>query len=1395
MKNLCRAVHSERHRFFKIGIVLSMALMVFPLGLSAQLTLGTDRPTANYELGQTANFAVQSSSSGTATYTITHDKFAEVISSGTLNLQAGVSATIPFNSDQAGVMLCTVTQNGQTAKAAAAFAPYSLNALEAEPADFDAFWAAAKSELAAQPLDPQLTPYRNTAYSTTYRINLAHIDNRRVYGYISIPTGSGPFPAILSLPSFGEGANVALPDESIAEKAGAISMFISIHNAEPDQIDPQAYQPDDIADPNKMYFKWAVLAGVRAIDYLASRPDFNGQLGVGGVSQGGGLAILLAGIDGRVKMLIHSNSTHCQHAGLKYEKASGFPYYLHQSQADVGTPAHEAATLSATAYYDAVHAARRFDGPSLTIISYRDETCPPATVFAAYNQLRGPKVLLHARDLAHDHPPEYWDGRFDFFRQHFPATLNPPWPWPGTTTGYLAEAGSDQNININDQASLVGRLSVNGQSLSSFPATWSLVEGPAAVNFADPGAYTTTASFSTPGRYVLRFSADDLEPLATNARFFTISDDLVVTVNGGTVDPAPKVELSTANSEVTGAFVVNVNFNENITGLAISDFVVNNAAASNLMGSGNTFTLQLDPQQEGEVTIQLPANRVLDQGNNGNEASNLLRVNFKIADTAKPEVELSTPSAQVSAEFVVNVNFNESISGLETTDFSVTNASIIGLSGSADQYVLNIQPLSEGQVRLQLPADRAVDGAGNGNLASNVLLVTYEIEDVQAPSVSLSSLATVVSADFEITANFDEPITGLQASDFIINNGTALNLSGSGASYTLRIAPQNPGQIRIQLPANRAADLAGNANLASNELIITYEIEDLQPPLVVLSSSNTEVMGNFSITATFSENITGLEAADFVISNGTALNLSGSGSSYALNIQPGVEGEVRIQLPADRAADLVGNRNLSSNELLVIYKVQDLQQPSVSLIGPSAEVRGEFEVAVNFSEAITGFESADVEVSNGTVSNLNGSGATYSLNILPLQAGEVHIQILADRVIDLAGNGNLISNELEVIYVAPDTQSPSVNLSTGSLEVNGNFEVQVSFDEAVTGLEAADFAISNGTALGLVGLDNFYRLQVMPLDEGEVSVALPANQAQDFSSNGNLASNLLILDHQPADFEPPTVELSTLAPVFNGAFTVTVKFNENVSGLELDDFEFNNGAAASLSGSGRVYRLTVNPQIPGKVFLQLPADRVVDEAGNSNTASNVLEVEYVDPNTALLSFNANGNGRRALLNWTTNTEYKNAYFVVERSADNINFEAIQQQPSLNDHSTLVNYQGEDLAPNTGDNYYRIRQVFTDSSFVFSNTERVILDFDVNSFVLFPNPAKDEVYVNFREFAGQQATIEIKDQVGILVYSQRIEELPEVPVRFDLGRFHDGVYYLSFSIKGTKRFSRKLVVIR
>lgn len=99
---------------------------------------------------------------------------------------------------------------------------------------------------------------------------------------------------------------------------------------------------------------------------------------------------------------------------------------------------------------------------------------------------------------------------------------------PPQNTAPVVDAGADQAIALPvDTINLIGIVSDDGLPLGTLNLTWSVLSGPDTVAFFDPTAASTTATFTTPGDYVLQLNASDT--------LLDTSDTLAVTVHAAPV--------------------------------------------------------------------------------------------------------------------------------------------------------------------------------------------------------------------------------------------------------------------------------------------------------------------------------------------------------------------------------------------------------------------------------------------------------------------------------------------------------------------------------------------------------------------------------------------------------------------------------------------------------------------------------------------------------------------------------------------------------------------------------------------------------------------------------------------------------------------------------------------
>lgn len=329
-------------------------------------------------------------------------------------------------------------------------------------------------------------------------------------------------------------------------------------------------------------------------------------------------------------------------------------------------------------------------------------------------------------------------------------------------------------------------------------------------------------ALSAVGQYAIgTFTADDTSQVLTlqspgfgNAHFTAYQLREAVSI--------PTATLSTVSNPVSAAFTVDVVFSESVVGLEEADFNVINGSVNNssLIGSGMNYTIEISPAGNGDVSVTLNENSVIDidGDNNQNSISNLLVTTYIAPGSEKPSVILSTVQATVEGAFTVAIDFDEAVTGLALADFAVENGNLSNLLGSGAVYSVFVTPTKEGAVNLVLPENSVTDIDGDDlmNTVSNALVTTYNLPTI--PSVTIYGPLFTDQSIYKLYLTFSEPVIGLDASDFVVVNGTVYSVSGSGRYYSVTITPAAPVVVAVTLPAGSVMDLDGDSvvNTISN---------------------------------------------------------------------------------------------------------------------------------------------------------------------------------------------------------------------------------------------------------------------------------------------------------------------------------------------------------------------------------------------------------------------------------------------------------------------------------------------------------------------------------------------------------------------------------------------------
>ena len=152
-------------------------------------------------------------------------------------------------------------------------------------------------------------------------------------------------------------------------------------------------------------------------------------------------------------------------------------------------------------------------------------------------------------------------------------------------------------------------------------------------------------------------------------------------------------------------------------------------------------------------------------------------------DTNVPTVTFSDGLADPSNlnPFTINANFDEVVTGLIGSDFTVSNGAITNITGTNPSFTLEITPSSplDNQITIHLNASAVIDDAGNTNIQSADHIIDFD--DI-APVITAS--ASVQGRDLTLLAQLNEPGTlyyVVVADGVTVNSSEVKNVSGNAA--------------------------------------------------------------------------------------------------------------------------------------------------------------------------------------------------------------------------------------------------------------------------------------------------------------------------------------------------------------------------------------------------------------------------------------------------------------------------------------------------------------------------------------------------------------------------------------------------------------------------------------
>jgi cephalosporin-C deacetylase len=284
------------------------------------------------------------------------------------------------------------------------------------PTDFKEYWAGERRQLENLPMDVKQKLQESDVTGTGYICSDIEINctgPKPARGYFAKPENAKPksLPAVLLVHAAGVKGSWCRSEPANAlnyAKTGALCFDLNAHgmlNGQPESYydslekgELKMYYLQGLTQRDEFYFRGMYLRLMRAVEFLADQPEWDGKrIIVIGESQGGGQALAAAGLDKRVTAAVAIVPAMCDWMGPEAGREGGWPQPM---KAEVP----KKRISEAIPYFDAANLLRKSKARLFVEIGLIDITCPPASVFAAVNQSRGKKIIKAVPYRAHHKP-------------------------------------------------------------------------------------------------------------------------------------------------------------------------------------------------------------------------------------------------------------------------------------------------------------------------------------------------------------------------------------------------------------------------------------------------------------------------------------------------------------------------------------------------------------------------------------------------------------------------------------------------------------------------------------------------------------------------------------------------------------------------------------------------------------------------------------------------------------------------------------------------------------------------------------------------------------------------------------------------------------------------------
>ena len=785
--------------------------------------------------------------------------------------------------------------------------------------------------------------------------------------------------------------------------------------------------------------------------------------------------------------------------------------------------------------------------------------------------------------------------------------------------------------------------------------------------------------------------------------------------------------------------VYQVAFSEDVTGVDAADFALSSGSTgtgsmASLTGSGSQYLVTVSAAQDGTYNLDLvssghgiadaAANPLTDTSPTG--ADQTYTVSTTPADTTPPTVssiERHSPADQNtdSQTLVYQVAFSENVTGVDSADFALSPGST-GISSASGQFAQTRSPALAITEDNTVSDTITVPDSGTATSVSVAIDISHTwIGDLKVDLVAPDGTSQTLHSRTGGSANdIDQtyapdfagvPIAGawtlrindnyaaaddgtLDSWTLTINHGAGTaspvtTASGSGDTYHVTVSAAQDGTYNLDLvssghgitdeSSNPLTDTVPTTGTDETYTVSTVPADTTSPIVTSIERHNPAVENTDSQTlvyrVTFSENVTGVDAADFALSSGSTgtgsmASLTGSGSQYLVTVSATQDGTYNLDVAssghgiADAAANpLTDTSPTGADQTYTVSTTPaDTTPPTVSSIerhSPADQNTDSQTLVyrVTFSENVTGVDAADFSLSSDSTGGGTSTSGQFTQTRSPALAITEDNTVSDTITVPDSGTATSVSvaidishtwiGDLKVDLVAPDGTSQTLHSRTGgsandidqtyapdfagvpiagawTLRINDNYAaaddgtldswtLTINYGSSSTASPVTAVSGSGDTYQVTVSAttDGTYNLDVASSGHGIADAA--ANPLTDTSPTG--ADQTYTVSTTPADTTPPTVSsIERFSPTSQNTASQTliyeVKFSENVTGVDAADFSLSSDSTGGGTSTSGQFAQTRSPALAITEDNTVSDTITVPDSGTATSVSVAIDISH-----------------------------------------------------------------------------------------------------------------------------------------------------------------------------------------